>query len=61
MIPILAVVSLVREPANLWFVWPALGWGLGVASHGASVFNVLPFLNGTWEQRQVEKYLRSKL
>lgn len=60
-IPVLAVVNLVREPAYLWFVWPALGWGLGVASHGATVFNLLPFLNGAWEQRQVEKYLGRKL
>ncbi|WP_370653615.1 hypothetical protein [Phenylobacterium sp.] len=30
-------------------------------AHGASVFRAIPFLDGAWEQRQVEKYLGRKL
>ena len=60
-IPILAVVNLTSYPNYLWFVWPALGWGLGLLAHGAAVFNVLPFLDGAWERRQVEKFLGRKL
>lgn len=56
-IPILAAVNLVGYPQYLWFVWPALGWGMGVLAHGASVFHVVPFLGADWEKRQVEKYL----
>lgn len=59
--PILAMINLTGYPSYWWFVWPALGWGLGVAAHGASVFRALPFLDGAWEQRQVEKYLGRKL
>ncbi|MDZ4051748.1 MAG: 2TM domain-containing protein, partial [Phenylobacterium sp.] len=33
-IPILAGINLVGYPQYLWFVWPALGWGLGVLAHG---------------------------
>ena len=29
--------------------------------HGAAVFNVVPFLDGAWERRQVEKFLGRKL
>ena len=60
-IPILAVINLMGYPHYLWFVWPALGWGLGLLAHGASVFNVVPFLDGAWERRQVEKHLGRKL
>ncbi len=60
-ISILAVVNLTSYPNYLWFVWPALGWGLGLLAHGAAVFNVVPFLDGAWERRQVEKFLGRKL
>ena len=56
-ISILAVVNLTSYPNYLWFVWPALGWGIGVAAHGASTFGVVRLFDGAWERRQVEKYL----
>src|SRR5262249_15070002 len=30
----LAAVNLLTYPRYLWFVWAALGWGLGLAMHG---------------------------
>ena len=60
-IPLLAALNLVGYPQYLWFVWPALGWGLGVLAHGASVFHFVPFLGADWEKRQVEKYLGREL
>ncbi len=60
-IPVLAAINLMTYPDYLWFVWPALGWGMGVAAHGATVFSFVPFLDGAWERRQVEKYLGRKL
>jgi transcriptional regulator with XRE-family HTH domain len=58
---VLAAVNLIGSPGYLWFVWPALGWGLGVMAHGLSVFNFVPFLGGDWERRQVERHLGRKL
>jgi len=58
---ILAAINLVGYPQYLWFVWPALGWGLGVMAHGAAVFQFIPFLGADWEKRQVEKYLGREL
>ena len=57
----LVVFNLVTNPRVLWFVWPAFGWGIGVAAHGMSVFARPPFFDGAWERRQVEKYLGRKL
>ena len=57
----LAVLNLLTSHEFLWFVWPAFGWGIGVAAHGFGVFARAPFLDGEWERRQVEKYLGRKL
>jgi Kef-type K+ transport system membrane component KefB len=32
-IALMAAVNLWRSPDNLWFIWVALGWGIGVAAH----------------------------
>lgn len=57
----LAAINLTWMPSYWWFIWPALGWGMGLAAHATSVFNAFPFLNGAWEKRQVEKYLGRQL
>jgi len=56
-IPILAAINIIGYPHYYWFVWPALGWGVGVLAHGAMVFEAVPFFNAAWEKKQVEKYL----
>ena len=34
----LAAINLLASPGYLWFLWPLLGWGMGLASHAASTF-----------------------
>jgi transcriptional regulator with XRE-family HTH domain len=43
------------------FIWPMLGWGVGVIAHGVMAFEFirLPFQN--WEKKQIEKKLGRKL
>lgn len=50
-------INLFTHPSKLWFIWPALGWGLGLLAHAASVFEFVPFFGAEWERRQVEKRL----
>ena len=45
----------------LWVIWPAMGWGLGLASHALQVFEVFDFWGDDWEKREVEKRLGRKL
>lgn len=59
-IALLAVINLITLPGYLWFIWPALGWGVGIAFHAASVFHLGPF-DGAWEKRQVEKHLGRRI
>lgn len=60
-IAFLVVVNLIVSPRYFWAIWPALGWGIGIALHGLRVFDKVPFLNGEWEKRQVEKRLGREL
>lgn len=30
-----------KKPGNIWFIYPLLGWGIGIAIHGLSAF-ILP-------------------
>lgn len=53
----MAVTNIYMGMDNLWFIWPTLGWGLGVASHGLAVFEKLSFFSVDWEKRQIEKWL----
>ena len=34
----LATINLITDRRSLWFVWPLLGWGAGLASHAVGVF-----------------------
>ena len=41
-----------------WSAWAFVGWGFGIAVHGAVVWFNRPSLGTpTWEQRQVERML----
>lgn len=58
---ILAIINIVTAPQFLWVIFPALGWGTGLAFHGLRVFDKIPLLTGDWEKHQVEKRLGRKL
>jgi transcriptional regulator with XRE-family HTH domain len=59
-IAILGVWNLLISPQHLWVHYVAMGWGLGVAAHGLSVFDVIRLFGfgAKWEQRQVDRRLR---
>lgn len=35
---ILIVVNLLTTPHHLWFIWPLLGWGIGILAHGLAIY-----------------------
>ncbi len=57
----LALINVVTWPGYPWVLWVVFGWGLGLIFEALKVFGSLPFLNGDWERRQVEKYLGREL
>lgn len=34
----LVQINLMSEPEKIWFVWPMIGWGIGVAAHGLALY-----------------------
>lgn len=35
---LLIIINLLNSPDVIWFIWPLLGWGLGLVLHGLKVF-----------------------
>ena len=57
----LFILNLTMTPGYLWVFWVVFGWGIGIVSHGISVFELFSFFGADWEKRQVEKRLKRKL
>jgi hypothetical protein len=53
----LAILNMLTSPEHWWFLYPALGWGIGVALHGMAVFNYMPFLGSDWEERKLKELI----
>lgn len=53
----LMMLNLFTNPSHLWFLYPLIGWGVGLAAHGMSVFNYMPFLNSNWEERKIRELM----
>lgn len=58
---ILFIINFIVTPEYIWALWASLGWGIGVISHGLSVFEVYNFFGADWEKKQIEKRLGRKL
>ena len=35
---LLIIINLLTSPQYLWFIWPLIGWGIGVFFHGMATF-----------------------
>ncbi|MBC8767944.1 2TM domain-containing protein [Arenibacter sp. BSSL-BM3] len=55
-LPILAVVNY-NTTSFPWVLFPAVGWGFGVAVHGMEVFGYNPLLGKGWEEKEIQKYM----
>lgn len=53
----LLVINLLTSPDDLWFYWPMIGWGIGLAIHGMKAFNYMPFLGQDWEERKIKEFM----
>jgi hypothetical protein len=52
---VLVVINLLTSPQYFWFVWPLLGWGIGVALHALSVFGGV--WGKDWEERKINEIM----
>ena len=40
-----------------WFVWPLIGWGIGLAFHAYGVFGNGLFFGKDWEDKRIKKLM----
>lgn len=52
---ILAVINLTLTPGYLWFIWPLLGWGVGILFHALSVYYSV---KSNLKERMIEKEMK---
>jgi hypothetical protein len=52
---VLVVINLLTSPEYLWFIWPIMGWGIGLVIHGISVFGGL--WGKSWEDRKIKEIM----
>ncbi len=52
---VLIVINIVM--GEHWFIWPLLGWGIGVAVHAVTVWGVDQWWASAWEAREIEKLM----
>lgn len=41
-----------------WFLWAALGWGIGLAFQATKAFRINPMFNKEWEERKIQKFMK---
>jgi len=46
-----------NEWSNPWFLWAALGWGIGIIFHAFKTFNWMPYMNKDWEDRKIKEFM----
>ena len=57
-IPILAYINY-RTTSFARVIFPAVGWGIGLAGHAMQAFQYFPFLGRNWEQRKIKEFMDS--
>ncbi len=56
----LLVLNLMTSPQYLWFLYPAIGWGIGVLVHAMAVYGWVPFLGKDWEERKIRQIIEKE-
>ena len=54
------LIDMRDDSSSVWFYWPMLGTGIGVAITGIVLLGVGGLFGADWERREVDKYLRRK-
>lgn len=57
---ILFSINMIVSPDSLWFFWPLMGWGIGLAIHVLSVFGPSLWFGADWEQRKIQELMEKE-
>jgi hypothetical protein len=54
---VLLTINLLTSPHRLWFVWPLMGWGIGLVLHALRVFGWGRRSGEDWEERKTNELM----
>ncbi len=46
--------------SNMWFLWIAFVWGIGLGFRAIKIFGLSPFLGKDWEARKINEFMREE-
>ena len=56
----LFVINALTGHGRWWFVWPAIGWGIGLTIHALSTFGMISLLGRDWEERRLKELVEEE-
>ena len=56
----LFIINVLTGHGRWWFVWPAVGWGIGIAVHALSAFGLIGLLGRDWEERRLKELIEEE-
>ena len=54
----LFTINFLTSPKFWWFLFPTLGWGIGIVAHYIGVFGISDQSVEDWENKELEKEMR---
>ena len=52
--------NLLSNPGYYWFIWPLMGWGIGLFAHGLSVFLKGRLFGKSWEEKKIKELMEKE-
>ena len=52
--------NLLANPGYYWFVWPLIGWGIGISVHALSVFLKGRLFGRGWEEKKIKEIMEKE-
>jgi hypothetical protein len=56
----LFVINALTGSGRWWFVWPAIGWGIGLTIHALSTFGLIGLFGRDWEERRLKELVEEE-
>jgi hypothetical protein len=54
---VLVLINLWTSPGFLWFLFPLVGWGIGLFFHAVFGFGLFGVFTKEWEEKKIREYM----
>jgi uncharacterized RDD family membrane protein YckC len=54
---VLVLINLLVTPGFLWFLFPLIGWGIGLFFHAVFGFGIFGVFTKEWEDKKIKEYM----